>query len=222
MGHIQYPYHLLHQVVHHMHRKQMIDAHFHPQSSKRCFSRIIISWKGDPSNHLLLHVTHPCLEIKAIYTKSRGSRRIRLLLLSEKVFFLSTWDLRSLKLRLTSFMKTVTSLVSWASVSSQIVFFLLSKTETWLWMCAHLNLTPNFDPIWRVEHDPQLGGKPAAPGILLHHYTSHKYGLKVNQVKQKNNSVFSAYFVKVKRGVGSFPGPSGMPNCVGVSIPGIL
>ena len=129
MGHIQYPDHLLHQVVHNMHRKQMIDAHFHPQSSKRCFSRIIISWKGDPSNHLLLHVTHPCLKIKAIYTKSRGSRRIRLLLLSEKVFFLSTWDLRSLKLTLTSFMKTVTSLVSWASVSSQIVFFLLSKTE---------------------------------------------------------------------------------------------
>ena len=120
----------------------------------------------------------PMSQNKSNLYKVAGNRRIRLLLVTEKVYFLSYWDLKSLKLRLTSFMKTVTSLVSWASVSSQIVFFLLSKTETWLWICAHLNLTPNFDPIWRVEHDPQLGGKPAAPRILLHHYTSHKYGLK--------------------------------------------
>ena len=82
---ISYPYLFLHQVVHHIHRQQMIDAHFHPQSSKRCFSRIIISWRGDPSNHLLLRVTHPCLKIRAILTKSRGSRRIRLLFPTKKV-----------------------------------------------------------------------------------------------------------------------------------------
>ena len=71
----------------------------------------------------------PMSQNKSNLYKVAGNRRIRLLLVTEKVYFLSYWDLKSLKLRLTSFMKTVTSLVSWASVSSQIVFFLLSKTE---------------------------------------------------------------------------------------------
>ena len=89
--------------------------------------------------------------------------------------------------------------------------------------CAHTLTSPRTS----IQSD-ELSMIPSwAANPLLQEYCSTttpvtSMAWNENQEKQRNKSVFSAYFVKVKRGVGSFPGPSGMPNCVGVSIPGIL
>lgn len=138
----------------------------------------------------------------------------------------------NLNWRQTSLIKTVTTFVSWPFVSSQTVFLVLSVTgKFFLDAFADRDLTPQFNPLWRVEHKPEVCGKSTAPRILIHHHPSHQYGLHshvtlsvllIMDFDTFQCFLCKAYLIEVKGGVSSLPRSSWVPHCVRVTIPGKL